>query len=142
VLEDGDNITCGDASFTALETPGHTWGTASYVYDVFGHGERHRAITVGGLGHNAIEGPGQVDASINSVDRIAALAKDQGDPLMIHLTMHGFSANLEENRQILATRKSGEANVFLNAQAVLDEVSFLRGGSVRRHEVELQKTGE
>jgi len=61
---------------------------------------------------------------------------------MVHLTMHGFSANLEENRQILAVRKSGEANVFLNSQAVLDEVSFLRGGAVRRLEVERQKNAE
>ncbi|MFY9240798.1 MAG: hypothetical protein WAO78_18360, partial [Roseovarius sp.] len=142
VLEDGDTIICGDAKFTAIETPGHTWGTASYLYDVLDHGHRHRAITVGGLGLNAIEGPEQVEAFIDSLDRIEGLAKDKSDPVMVHLTMHGFSANLEENRQILAVRKSGEANVFLNSQAVLDEVSFLRGGAVRRLEVERQKNAE
>lgn len=139
VLEDGDTITLGDATFTAIETPGHTWGTASYLYDVFDHGDRHRAITVGGLGLNAIEGPAQVEAFINSLDRIAALAKEPDDPVMVHLTMHGFSANLEENRQKNAARKPGEANVFLNAQAVLDEVSFLRDGAVRRLAVERAK---
>lgn len=142
VLEDGDTIICGDATFTAIETPGHTWGTASYLYDVLDHGHRHRAITVGGLGLNAIEGPEQVEAFIDSLDRIEGLAKDKSDPVMVHLTMHGFSANLEENRQILAVRKSGEANVFLNSQAVLDEVSFLRGGAVRRLEIERQKNAE
>jgi metallo-beta-lactamase class B len=139
VLNDGDVITCGDARFTAIETPGHTWGTASYLYDVFDHGTRHRAITVGGLGLNAIEGPNQVEAFIDSVDRITGLANHADDPVMVHLTMHGFSANLEENRQILAKRKPGEKNIFLNPQAVLDEVSFLRDGAVRRLEIERQK---
>jgi len=139
VLEDGDIIPCGDATFTAIETPGHTWGTVSFLYDVFDHWVRHRTITVGGLGLNAIEVPEQVEAFIDSVARIAGLAQDQGDPAMVHLTMHGFSANLEENRQIPAARKPGEANVLLSAQSVLDEVSFLRDGAVRRLELERQK---
>ncbi len=139
VLADRDSIICGDARFTAIETPGHTWGTASYLYDVFDLGGRHRAITVGGLGLNAIEGPDQVEAFIDSVDRIAGLVKDPDDPVMVHLTMHGFSANLEENRQLHAARKTGEPNVFLNPQAVLDEVAFLRDGAVRRLTIERQK---
>lgn len=141
VLDDLDTINCGDATFTAIETPGHTWGTASYLYDVYDNGKRHRAITVGGLGLNAIEGPEQVEAFITSLDRIKALVEDPDDPLMVHLTMHGFSANLEENRQLHAARQQGEDNVFLNSQAVLNEVSFLRDGAARRLEVERQKLG-
>lgn len=142
VLEDLDVITCGNATFTAIETPGHTWGTASYLYDVFDNGEKHRAITVGGLGLNAIEGPSQVEAFIESLDRIKTLVQDETAPVMVHLTMHGFSANLEENRQIHDARKAGESNVFLNPVAVLDEVSFLRNGAVRRLAVEQQKLSE
>jgi len=54
VVADGDVITLGDNSFTVLETPGHTWGTASYVYDVMDNGDTFRAITIGGLGLDAI----------------------------------------------------------------------------------------
>jgi metallo-beta-lactamase class B len=139
VLEDGDSITCGGEVFTAIETPGHTWGTASYLYNVYDNAEKHHAITVGGLGLNAIEGPEQVEAFIGSLDRIKALVEAPDAPLMVHLTMHGFSANLEENRQIFETRKAGEDNVFLNPQAVLDEVAFLRNGAVRRLAVEQAK---
>ncbi len=139
VLEDEGSITCGGEVFTAIETPGHTWGTASYLYNVYDNGDQHRAITVGGLGLNAIEGPSQVEAFIGSVDRIKALVEDEKAPVKVHLTMHGFSANLEENRQIFETRKNGEDNVFLNPQAVLDEVAFLRAGAVKRLAVELEK---
>lgn len=139
VLEDEDTITCGGEVFRVIETPGHTWGTASYLYDVYDKGEKHRVITVGGLGLNAIEGPEQVEAFIGSLDRIKDRVNSAQSPVKTHLTMHGFSANLEENRQILETRKEGEGNVFLNPQAVLDEVSFLRDGAVRRLGIELEK---
>lgn len=135
VLADGYAIELGDNRFTLIETPGHTWGTASYLYDVFDSGARHRAITVGGLGLNAIDGPAQVEAFIASVDRIRDLASGS-DPVLVHLTMHGFSANLDENRHKHLAREPGEANVFLNPQAVLNEVAFLREGAVRRLEVE------
>jgi metallo-beta-lactamase class B len=142
VLEDGGSITCGGEIFTAIETPGHTWGTASYTYDVFDAGAKHRAITVGGLGLNAIEGPAQVEAFIASVDRIKDLVEAEDAPVMVHLTMHGFSANLEENRQIHQQRKAGEGNVFLNPDVVLGELSFLRAGAVRRLAIEQQNLSE
>lgn len=123
VLSDGEAIELGDNRFTLIETPGHTWGTASYIYDVFDAGQRHRAITVGGLGLNASDGPAQVEAFIASLDRIRDLASAD-DAVQVHLTMHGFSANLDENRQTHLARGPGEPNVFLNPQAVLNEVAF------------------
>lgn len=138
VLADGESIVLGDDRFTLIETPGHTWGTASYLYDVCDQGARHRAITVGGLGLNAIDGPGQVEAFIASLDRIRDLAC-ANEAVKVHLTMHGFSANLDENRQHHLARGPGDANVFLNAQAVLDEVAFLRDGAVRRLDIEKTK---
>lgn len=135
VLADGESLSLGDNRFTLIETPGHTWGTASYLYDAIEAGARHRAITVGGLGLNAIDGPAQVEAFIASLDRIGDLAVAR-DPVQVHLTMHGFSANLDENRQAHLARKPGAPNVFLNPQAVLDELAFLREGAVRRLAVE------
>jgi metallo-beta-lactamase class B len=131
VLADGEDVELGGDRFTLIETPGHTWGTASYLYEVVEAGRRHRAITVGGLGLNAIDGPAQVEAFIASLDRIRDLARS-GDAVQVHLTMHGFSANLDENRQTHLARRPGDPNVFLNPQAVLDEVAFLREGAVRR----------
>lgn len=40
VVKDGDEINVGNNSFTVIDTPGHTWGTASYMYDVAGLRDR------------------------------------------------------------------------------------------------------
>ena len=50
VAKDGDVIRLGDAAFAVYETPGHTYGTASYAYDVRDGARSNRAVTVGGLG--------------------------------------------------------------------------------------------
>ena len=55
VVKDGDVIRLGGNSFGVLETPGHTLGTVSYTFDVKDGANPYRAITIGGLGLNAIK---------------------------------------------------------------------------------------
>lgn len=139
VVADGDEITLGDNKFTVIETPGHTWGTASYAYTVRDGNTVHRAITIGGLGLNAIDGPPQVEAYIESVDRVRELVASLEMPIEVHLTTHGFSANLDENRQKLMDRKAGEPNVFVDPDALLNQVAGLRERAVQRLEIEKSK---
>lgn len=96
----------------------------------------HRAITIGGLGLNAIKGPSQVEACIQSVDRISQFVDDQNRPIEVHLTSHGFSAGLDENRQKHMARLDGEPNVFVVPQALLKQVAGLREQAVMRLEKE------
>jgi metallo-beta-lactamase class B len=138
-VADGDQITVGGNTFQVIETPGHTWGTASYMYDVHDGDNTYRAITIGGLGLNAIEGPPQVEAYIASVDRVRKLVEAQDMPIEVHLTTHGFSAGLDENRQKHAARKVGEPNVFVDPQALLNQVAGLRERAVKRLEIENAK---
>ncbi len=139
VVADGDEITLGNTTFTVIETPGHTWGTASYIYDVKDGDDTYRAITIGGLGLNAIEGPPQVEAYIESVDRVRQLVEDQNMPIKVHLTTHGFSAGLDENRQKHMARAAGAPNVFVDPQALLNQVAGLRDRAVNRLEAEKNK---
>lgn len=139
VVKDGDELTVGDNTFTVIETPGHTWGTASYMYDVKDGENTHRAITIGGLGLNAIEGPPQVEAYIGSVDRVRELIEANDTPIDAHLTTHGFSAGLDEKRQQHMTRQAGESNVFVDPQALLNQVAGLRERAVKRLEKEKSK---
>lgn len=139
VVVDGDEITLGGNTFSVVETPGHTWGTASYLYDVQDGEDTHRAITIGGLGLNAIDGPPQVEAYIQSVDRVRALVEDKEMGVNVHLTTHGFSNNLDEDRQALATRETGAPNVFVNPTGLLTQVASLRAGAVKRLAVEQNK---
>ena len=139
VAADGEEIKLGNNSFTVLETPGHTWGTASYAYDVQDGDEMHRAVTIGGLGLNAIEGPEQVEAFINSLDRLRALTEDSDAGIDVHLTTHGFSNGLDEDRQAMATRKEGEPNVMVDPDGLLAQIATLREGAVKRLAIEQNK---
>ena len=136
VVADGDEIVVGNNTFTVIETPGHTWGTASYLYDVTDGDDSYRAITIGGLGLNAIEGPPQVEAFIESLDRVQALVESRDMGVQVHLTTHGFSNNLDEDRQTLATRAEGEPNVLVDPNGLLAQIETLRDGAVARLEVE------
>ena len=139
VVADGDEITVGSNTFKVIETPGHTWGTASYMYDVQDGDNTYRAITIGGLGLNAIEGPPQVEAYIESVDRVRALVEAQEMPVEVHLTTHGFSAGLDEKRQEHEARKDGAPNIFVDPQALLNQVAGLRERAEKRLELEKSK---
>lgn len=139
VVADGDSIELGGNVFTVIETPGHTWGTASYVYDVVEGDNLHRAITIGGLGLNAIDGPTQVEAYIESVDRVRALVEAAEMPVEVHLTTHGFSNNLDEDRQALEARGEGAANILVNPDGLLKQVAGLRERAVNRLATEQTK---
>jgi metallo-beta-lactamase class B len=139
VVADGDAITLGENKFTVLETPGHTWGTASYVYDVKDGDQTHRAITIGGLGLNAIEGPPQVEAFIESLDRMRALTEANDMSIDVHLTTHGFSNGLDEDRQAMAERSAGEPNLMVDPNGLLAQIEGLRAGAVERLAVEQNK---
>jgi metallo-beta-lactamase class B len=139
VVADGDAITLGENKFTVLETPGHTWGTASYVYDVKDGDQTHRAITIGGLGLNAIEGPPQVEAFIERLDRMRALTEANDMSIDVHLTTHGFSNGLDEDRQAMAERSAGEPNLMVDPNGLLAQIEGLRAGAVERLAVEQNK---
>lgn len=132
IAKDGDTFVVGGNRFRVYETPGHTWGTASYTYDVKDGAKTYRAVTIGGLGLNAIEGPEQVEAYIKSVDRIAGLTGKSEEMVEVHLTTHGFSNQLTEDRLKLAERKAGEPNVFVNPEGLLNQVRGLRSRAVKR----------
>jgi metallo-beta-lactamase class B len=136
VVKDGDVIRIGGNSFGVMETPGHTLGTASYTYDVRDGASRYRAITIGGLGLNAIKDSNQVVAYIASVDRIRALVSRPVDPVTVHLTTHPFSNGLMEARDRLEARKPGEPHPLVNPEGLLAQLAALRSGAEKRLEIE------
>jgi metallo-beta-lactamase class B len=136
VVTDGDVLTVGDTKFYAYATPGHTWGTTSYAMDVKDGEKTYRAITIGGLGLNAIDGPGQVDAYIQSIDRFKAMANDAKNPVVVHLTMHPFSTGLTEAKELLKTRKPGELHPLVDPAGLSKQLEALRSGAVERLAVE------
>ncbi|MET0509623.1 MAG: MBL fold metallo-hydrolase, partial [Burkholderiaceae bacterium] len=129
VAKDGDVIKVGDTSFTVLETPGHTFGTASYLYPVRDGANVHRAITVGGLGLNAIENSGQVESYIGSVERIEKLTVDPAAPITVHLTTHPFSNGQTEAAARNKQRQPGAPNALVDQAGFLKQLEGLRLGA-------------
>ena len=54
LINDGDTITLGNTTLTAVATPGHTPGTMSYVFDVYRDGKTLTAALHGGAGLNSL----------------------------------------------------------------------------------------
>ena len=132
VVKDGEEIRLGDQVVRVYETPGHTWGTASYTFTVKDGAKSYRAITVGGLGLNAIENASQVEGYIASIDRISTLVGSSSDPVQVHLTTHPFSNDLTEAAAQLKARKSGEPNPLVDTAGFKDQLAHLRAGAVER----------
>ena len=139
LVKDGDVITVGDTRIYAYETPGHTWGTTSYALDVKDGDNTYRAITIGGLGLNAIDGPSQVAAYIRSLDRIKSLVQASRDPITVHLTAHPFSTGLSELRAQLASHQPGQPHPMNDAQALLNQLDALRAAATARLDLEEAK---
>ncbi len=133
VAKDGDTLRCGDNVFTVLETPGHTWGTTSYMYDVRRNGSSYRAVTVGGQGLNAIEGPDQVRAYIKSMERLG----EDSLNIEVDLTPHPFSSNLAEQIDVIRHLKPSDAHPLINRAAYLARLKKLNEGAAARLELEL-----
>ena len=139
VLRDGDAITLGDTTVRVLETPGHTWGTATYLYDVREGGHVYHALTLGGFGLNVIENARQVEAYIDTVARLRGLVTAQDRPLTVHLVTHPFSNELFERAEAARNRKSGERNPLVDQASIARQLAELEKGARERLEIERKK---
>lgn len=92
VLRDGDVVRLGSLEVKVLETPGHSWGTCSFLYDVRAGGEVHRAVTVGGQGLNGMRTARELEAYILSMRRLL----DPALGIDADLTAHPFTTGLTE----------------------------------------------
>lgn len=136
VAKDGDVISLGGERIVVYETPGHTFGTASYGFPVRDGRAVYNAFTVGGLGLNAIENSKQVEDYIASVTRIESLVNRSQDPVTVHLTTHPFSTGLTEAKDRIRTRKAGEPHPLVDPAGFAAQLAELRKGAVERLEVE------
>ena len=142
VAKDGDSWTLGGRTVTLLETPGHTLGTASYVYDVHDGARTYRAVTVGGLGLNAIQNARQVELYIGSVDRLEQLAASGTPPLQVHLTTHPFATGMMEQRPVLARRTGADPHPLVDPAALRAQLDALAQGAKERLVLERAKAAK
>lgn len=84
-------------------------------------GSRHRAVTVGGLGLNAISGPKQLEAYIESMRRLAL--PEFG--VEVDMTAHPFSTGLTELIPQIVSLKPGDKHPLIDRQAFLKQLEAL-----------------
>jgi len=121
VLKDGDTVTLGGVSVTAIATPGHTPGTLSFILPVKEAGQTHMAAYWGGNGF-----PAKLEdrrTFLTAIDHFAeATARAKVD---VELSSHGDTDDLIAR---LARRRAGaKTNPFLIGQE-----SYLRFEEVYR----------
>jgi metallo-beta-lactamase class B len=139
VAKDGDSWTLGGRTVTLLETPGHTLGTASYLYDVRDGSRTYRAVTVGGLGLNAIQNARQVELYIASVERLDRLVSSGARPVQVHLTTHPFATGMMEQRAVLARRTGADPHPLVDSAALHAQLEELERGAKERLVIEQVK---
>jgi metallo-beta-lactamase class B len=136
VVKDGDVIRLGGNSFGVLETPGHTAGTLSYTFDVKDGANTYRAVTIGGLGLNAIKNSKQVEVLIASLDQLSGMVKQPNQPLTVHVAAHTIFNGLMEARDRLLARKPGEPNPLVDPDTLLKMLATQRSGAEVRLDIE------
>jgi metallo-beta-lactamase class B len=139
VAKEGDTFTLRGRTVTVYETPGHTLGTASYVFDVHDAARTYRAVVVGGLGLNAIQNAHQVELYIESVEKLKRLAMDGTPPVEVSLTTHPFATNLMSLRVKLATRTPDEVHPLVDREGLIEQLDALEKGAQERLVIERAK---
>lgn len=127
VLRDREVVRSGDTEVKVLHTPGHTPGIASYLYDVRDGDKTRRAVTIGGLGLNAIRDAAQLDAYIASMER---LASDEF-AVTTDMTAHPFSIGLTEMIPEIVAHKPGTAHPLADREAYLGRLKAMADNARR-----------
>ena len=110
VAKDGDKITLGDTSVTLVSTPGHTYDTYSFIFQVKDKGKPLTVAYNGGTAFNFINDPAHFDVYIASQKKMGKTAADAGASVLI--TNHSEFDNAAGKVKLMAARKDGEPSPF------------------------------
>lgn len=105
------------------------------MYDVRRGDKTYRAVTVGGQGLNAIEGPDQVRAYMKSMDRLS----EDSLNIEVDLTAHPFSNGLADKIPALRSLKPSDPHPLINRAAYVARLKKLNEGAAERLKLELAK---
>lgn len=116
LVNDGDTITLGNTTLTAVATPGHTPGAMSYLFNVYDGTESLVAGIHGGAGLNTFNKaflekynlPDYRDDFFQSMERLKTLKVD------IFLGNHAWQNKTKEKQALVA---AGDKNAFVDPNA-------------------------
>jgi len=106
-------ITLGDATVTAVSTPGHTGGTLSFIFQVKENGQPLTVAYPGGTGTGVFRNDfARWDQYIQSQERFSEMAREAGATAL--LSNHSeFDGTYTKARLLNVKREEGEGNPFV-----------------------------
>ena len=107
---DGQKITLGDTSVTLVETPGHTYGTLSMIFQVKDKGKPVTVAYSGGTAFNFINDVPHFDRYVASQRKMGATATAAGATIL--MSNHSEFDNAVNKIRMIAGRKADEAHPF------------------------------
>jgi len=127
VVKDGDVISLGGTKLTLYETPGHSFGTISFAFDVTDGGKTYHAFTVGGLATATIESSIQARDYVASVKRVQSLVADPARPVDVYVATHLYqSRDVTALGDALRARKPGDPHPMVDRAGFAKELERLR----------------
>ena len=109
-MADGSKLTLGDTSVEIVQTPPHTPGAISLIFEVRDGAERHVAGLWGGIGFNFQQSEANYTTYANSVAKYATIAKARG--VDVPLANHSNFDNALQKIAALKTRQAGQPHPF------------------------------
>ena len=110
-ISDGDKVTLGGYSVTAVQTPGHTPGTLSLVFPVTDRGKKHVAMLWGGNGFNFGEDSQRAASFVKSARNFRDLA--QRENIDVFVSNHAGLDGSEAKLKALKARSAGDPNPYV-----------------------------
>jgi hypothetical protein len=138
VIKEGDTLTLGATSLKFHQHPGHTPGVLSAEFTVYDNGTPHKAFWQGGGGSR-----GGLAGAQQAMETAKRLAELQGIEVfvMIHSWLPYPNGGVFERAQLLAKRKPGDPNPFVDPASFAEYVRRNLANAARTLEEEKKKAG-
>ncbi len=128
-LNDGDRLRLGDTTVMIYETPGHSPGTISPLFDVKNGDKRHKAILWGGTSFNFGKDFGRLKAYATSAERMRKLTAEQSVDIL--LSNHSsFDQSIPKMRTLAASGGKGP-HPFVTGPVVVDRALQIMSNCAR-----------
>lgn len=120
IVKDGDSISLGNVTINFIETPGHTQGTISFLFEKEHQGKKYLVGSFGGAGANTLkkdtmEFEGAREAYFNSISRLKEYDVD------VFLGNHVWNNDTEGRYEKM---KSTGKNTFIDKAVWQEFLSF------------------
>jgi len=141
MLDDGDTITLGDTTLTAILMPGHTKGCTAFSLELEENGETYSALIECSLNGQFVQLVGN-DAYPNIVEDFrATYDRSRALPVDLWVSSHGVFYGLDEKYERLAARGPGDPNPFVDPEGYIAHVDEYRGTFEASLERQLSEAG-